>query len=125
MTIKHTTITDVINREVAPALGEFVDDFDVEAIAREAFEYVGGAFVQREDVDFWEVAKAHDVSGMVLNDNGNWVNFEAAVNYMNDDLREEIHAELAPCKDQAFFDAYCERHEKKFGEVFAPAIDCW
>lgn len=85
MTIKHTTITDVINREVAPALGEFVDDFDVEAIAREAFEYVDGAFVQRE----------------------------------------EIHAELAPCKDQAFFDAYCERHEKKFGEVFAPAIDCW
>lgn len=125
MTIKHTTITDVINREVAPALGEFVDDFDVEAIAREAFEYVDGAFVQREDVDFWEVAKAHDVSGMVLNDNGNWVNFEAAVNYMDDDLREEIHAELAPCKDQAFFDAYCERHEKKFGGVFAPAIDCW
>lgn len=125
MTIKHTTITDVINREVAPALGEFVDDFDVEAIAREAFEYVDGAFVQREDVDFWEVTKAHDVSGMVLNDNGNWVNFEVAVNYMDDDLREEIHAELAPCKDQAFFDAYCERHEKKFGEVFAPAIDCW
>lgn len=48
MTIKYTTIADVISYEVVPALGEFVDDFDVEAIAREAFEYVDGAFVQRE-----------------------------------------------------------------------------
>lgn len=125
MTTKYTTIGDVISYEVVPALGEFVDDFDVEAIAREAFEYVDGAFVQREDVDFWEVAKAHDVSGMVLNDNGNWVNYEDAVFYMDDDLREEIHDELAPCNDQAFFDAYCERHEKKFGEVFAPGVYGW
>ena len=57
---KYTTIADVISYEVVPALGEFVDDFDAEAIAREAFEYVDGAFVQREDVDFWEVAKKHD-----------------------------------------------------------------
>lgn len=125
MTTKYTTIGDIISYEVVPALGKFVDDFDVEAIAREAFEYVDGAFVQREDVDFWEVAKAHDVSGMVLNDNGNWVNYEDAVFYMDDDLREEIHDELAPCKDQAFFDAYCERHEKKFGEVFAPGVYGW
>ena len=125
MTTKYTTNGDVISYEVVPALGEFVDDFDVEAIAREAFEYVDGAFVQREDVDFWEVAKAHDVSGMVLNDNGNWVNYEDAVFYMDDDLREEIHDELAPCNDQAFFDAYCERHEKKFGEVFAPGVYGW
>lgn len=57
---RYTTIADVINYEVAPALGEFVDDYDVEEIAREAFEYVDGYFVQREDVDFWEVAKSHD-----------------------------------------------------------------
>ena len=125
MPTKNTTPGDLSSYEVVPALGEFVDDFDVEAIAREAFEYVDGAFVQREDVDFWEVAKAHDVSGMVLNDNGNWVNYEDAVFYMDDDLREEIHDELAPCNDQAFFDAYCERHEKKFGEVFAPGVYGW
>ena len=60
MSTKYTTIADVINYEVAPALGEFVDDYDVEEIAREAFEYVDGYFVQREDADFWEVAKSHD-----------------------------------------------------------------
>lgn len=57
-------------------------------------------------------------------DNGNWVSLEATVNYMDNDLCEEIHAELSPCKDQAFFDAYFERHEEKFGEDFVPAIDC-
>lgn len=59
-TEKYTTIGDVVNYEVAPALGEFVNDFDIDEIAREAFEYVDGCYVQREDVDFWEVAKRHD-----------------------------------------------------------------
>lgn len=59
-TEKYTTIGDVVNYEVAPALGEFVNEFDIDEIAREAFEYVDGCYVQREDVDFWEVAKRHD-----------------------------------------------------------------
>lgn len=59
-TKKYATIGDVINYEVAPALGEYVNDFDVEEIAREAFEYVDGCYAQRDDVDFWEVAKRHD-----------------------------------------------------------------
>lgn len=69
--IKYTTIDDVINYAVAPALGEYVDDFDTGAIANEAFDYVtdidedgvqhgNGYFVQREDVDFWEIAEKHD-----------------------------------------------------------------
>lgn len=68
---KYATITDVIDYEVAPALDEFVDDFDVVEIASETFEYVvniddngvqhgNGYFIQREDVDFWEVVKKYD-----------------------------------------------------------------
>lgn len=34
-TEKYTTIGDVVNYEVAPALGEFVNDFDIDEIARE------------------------------------------------------------------------------------------
>jgi hypothetical protein len=51
---------------------------------------------------------------------GNDVNFEAAANLMNDDIREELHLELAPCTEQEFFDAYAKAHEEKFGEEFAP-----
>lgn len=45
-------------------------------------------------------------------------NFDAAVNLMDDELREEIHAELSPCSDAEFLAEYCKRHAEKFGEEF-------
>lgn len=36
--------------------------------------------------------------------------------YMDDDTREELYRELAPCSEQEFFTAYAEAHEKKFRE---------
>lgn len=44
--------------------------------------------------------------------------FEATVNLMDDDLREEVHADLAPCSDLEFLVEYMKRHEAKFGEEF-------
>lgn len=38
-TIRIATLSEVIEQHVAPALGEFAADYDVEAIARETFEY--------------------------------------------------------------------------------------
>ena len=32
--------------------------------------------------------------------NGNLVDFDAAVNMMDDEIREELHNKLAPCTDQ-------------------------
>lgn len=51
--------------------------------------------------------------------NNTQVVFEAAVNLMDDEIREALHAELAPCTEQEFFDAYCKAHEEKYGEEFA------
>lgn len=34
------------------------------------------------------------------------------------EIREQLHAELAPCDEQAFFDAYVREHKKKFNENF-------
>lgn len=50
--------------------------------------------------------------------NGSEIDFDAAVNLMDDEIREEIHAELAPCDDQEFLDAYVDRHAEKYGEDF-------
>ena len=50
--------------------------------------------------------------------NGNLVDFDAAVNMMDDEIREKLHNELAPCTDQEFMDAYAEAHEAKYGERF-------
>lgn len=56
---------------------------------------------------------------MYVTYNNNQVDFEAAVNLMDDEIREALHAELAPCTEQEFFDAYCKAYEEKYGEEFA------
>jgi len=52
-----------------------------------------------------------------MNENGVY-NFENAVELMDDEIRERLHREIAPCTDKEFFDAYCEEHLKKYGEEF-------
>ena len=44
--------------------------------------------------------------------------YEAAVNLMDDKIREELHNEMAPCTDLEFLEAYMKRHEEKYGEEF-------
>lgn len=52
---------------------------------------------------------------MVININGTSIDYDAAVELMDDDLREEVAADLAPCTEQEFFTEYCKRHAVKFG----------
>lgn len=52
--------------------------------------------------------------------NGDSFDYETAVNLMDDDLREETNADLAPCSDQRFIEEYARRHEQRFGEPFTP-----
>jgi hypothetical protein len=52
----------------------------------------------------------------VINLYGTEIYWNAAVELMDDDIREELHSELAPCTEQEFFTAYCKAHEEKFGE---------
>ena len=51
----------------------------------------------------------------VINQYGKELNFAAAVNLMDDDIREQLHNELAPCTNQVFFDAYVSAHAEQFG----------
>ena len=44
--------------------------------------------------------------------------YDAAVNLMDDEIREEIHAELAPCTEEEFLEEYIKRHEEKYNEPF-------
>ena len=52
----------------------------------------------------------------VVNRSGVEISFEAAVELMDDAIREKLHTELAPCAEQVFFSAYEKAHEEKFGE---------
>ena len=54
----------------------------------------------------------------VVNEYGVNIDYDLAVSFMDDDLREQIHGTLAPCPDQEFFNEYVKRHEQKFNEVW-------
>jgi len=43
---------------------------------------------------------------------------DTLVNYMDDELREQVHRELAPCTDAEFLVRYMELHREKFDEAF-------
>ena len=44
--------------------------------------------------------------------------YSQAVILMDDELREEIHADLAPCTDEEFLREYEKRHLEKYGVEF-------
>lgn len=43
-----------------------------------------------------------------------------AAQLMDDDIREDVHKDLAPCTAQEFIEEYARRHKEKYGEEFAP-----
>jgi hypothetical protein len=54
-----------------------------------------------------------------VNLNGKTIDFDAAVNLMDDEIREDLHNKMAPCTDQEFIDAYAKAHADKYdGEEF-------
>ena len=52
----------------------------------------------------------------VININGTEINYESAVELMDDEICESLNFELAPCTEQEFFTAYEKAHEEKYGE---------
>jgi hypothetical protein len=52
----------------------------------------------------------------VININGTEIDFDAAVNLMDDEIRGNLNEEMSPCSEQEFFTAYEKAHEKKYGE---------
>lgn len=52
----------------------------------------------------------------VINMNGTEINYEAAVELMDDEICESLNFEIAPCTEQEFFTAYEKAHIEKYGE---------
>lgn len=53
---------------------------------------------------------------MVINSYGVQIDYDAAVELMDDEIREDVAADLAPCTEQEFFAEYSKRHAEKYGE---------
>ena len=59
----------------------------------------------REFIDNWYESAAHE-------------ELRYAVNFMDDEIREKLHSELAPCTDEEFLERYKQEHFEKYGEEF-------
>lgn len=54
--------------------------------------------------------------------------WDAIVTYMNDDIREDVHFDLAPCSEEEFLDEYVKRDpefEKMLHEEFGIEMEAW
>lgn len=72
--------------------------------------------------DIWQqIDEPSPQRGYIVNSEGRvfypdmW---DAITAMMDDELREEIAADIAPCTNQTFFTAYASAHLAKFGEVW-------
>lgn len=55
---------------------------------------------------------------MVINKDGKEIDFKAATPLMDDEIRNQLSLELAPCTEQKFFSAYEIAHFAKYNEEF-------
>lgn len=55
----------------------------------------------------------------VINLNQKEINFYETIPYMDYELREKLHSQLAPCTEQEFFSAYEKEHMSKFGHIWS------
>jgi len=50
--------------------------------------------------------------------------WDTIVSYMDDDIREQIHGELAPCTEEAFWERYMELDpENEILDIVSPAME--
>ena len=59
----------------------------------------------------------------IINANKEEISFETAVNFMDEEIREKLHMELAPCAEQEFLTAYKKAHKEKYGEEWLSSKD--
>lgn len=64
----------------------------------------------------WELNKEGTRFEVVTNEFDEIIYYDVAVSLMDDDIRESVAYDLAPCSAQEFFDEYCKRHEAKYNE---------
>ena len=52
------------------------------------------------------------------------INFDVAVNFMDDEIRERLANDGNDRSEQEFFESYAEEHLKKFGSEWELDKDC-
>lgn len=98
-----------------------------EELARVAQELLDGVIAEETaeaEVTETENDEKENEMTVLVNYKNNLIDYyKVAVPHMDAEIREELRTEMTPCTEQAFFDAYCKKHEVEFGEDFVEAVD--
>lgn len=101
--------TDWWSNRVAPLVG-YDDDLTGKLDRGGMSDHVGfedGSYARYEPSRHeWQAESESDY----VKFDGRWRSFEEMTETMNDEVREQVHMELAPCAKQEFIDRYCELH---------------
>lgn len=73
---------------------------------------------QIEDIAAGWDQSAADVLPQLIIEDEDGKSWEYIVSLMDDDVREDVHADLAPCTEDEFLEEYKKRHLAKFGAEF-------
>ena len=68
--------------------------------------------------DVEDIARGWEKKPEDLHDQLTVYNYNVAVELMDDEIREELHMEMAPCSEIEFMNEYQKRHLAKYGEEF-------
>lgn len=73
-------------------------------------------------VEFCEKGYVTDEGGhpFFVDEDGCVHDYDAAVNLMDEELREELHRTMTHATPQEFIKAYAKKHKEKYSEGFAP-----
>jgi hypothetical protein len=99
------TAAEQARRETYVTVAQIPDEIEIGAAEALMWVFDGG----QEEGDI--VYRADSV----VNAYGEYIRFDVAASLMDDEVREAVHAEMAPCSNQEFFDAYCISHRELFG----------
>lgn len=100
-------------REAALALHEAKDTDTVAWLVWEVEDYGDPVDSYDRDDD-----RLLDKADLIRMDDGSLQYADVVTMLMDDEIREAIHAELAPCSNQEFFETYCKAHFDKYGVDF-------
>ena len=94
-------------------------EYDFDELWSEAMEALDEVIEENDDSIIID-GEIFPLDGFVVTSYDKVINYKAAESLMDDEIREDLHGDLAPCTDQEFYDAYCEEHKRRFGEEFEP-----
>lgn len=77
-----------------------------------------GDFAEKYQSNYVDIKQTKKGDMIIKDSQGKELEYDEVVDLMDDDIREYLHHQLAPCSPQYFFNEYCKMHKEIYGDDF-------